>query len=278
MTMDSNNHLNQIFPEILYVVDRTATASWKLNNQMTSHNIMLIYEGNGEFICNNHKFNASKGDLIYFKPGDYRQAHTFSESLMKCFAVDFIYTCPVYINNEWKFVHRDLPLSCIQNIRDEFLFSKLRDLFSQLTKSALSSPSRNKVKERSIFTEILSLLFHHKDGSQINYSNVKKVDKVLNYMVENYGKNLTLKELADYAQISPSYLGNIFKKITGKSTIDYLIDIRINKAKSLLMDGLTVSETSKLTGFNDIFYFSKSFKKHEGISPSQYIDICNINP
>lgn len=273
--LDSSNYIYRIYPEILYIVDRNANMSWKLNDRMSFYNIMLIYEGKAEFTCNNSKFLASRGDLIFYKPGDIRKAHTFADNLVKCFAVDFLYTCPIYKNGQWKFENSDLPFSFSQTIDDKYLFSRLLDLFSRLNHSALSTKSRSKVNERLIFSEILTLLFQYKEGNQYNYSNMRKVDKIINYMTENYWKNITLKELAEYSQISPSYLGNIFKKVTGKSTIDYLIDIRINKAKSLLKDGFSVSETSKLVGFNDIFYFSKAFKKHEGISPSQYINLQN---
>lgn len=273
MDFDPIKNLYEIFPEILYVVDRNANMSWRLNNKMASYNMMLIYDGKAEFTCNEITFEASKGDLVFYKPGDTRKAVTFPDSLIKCYAADFLYTCPTFENGSWKLLNIELPFSHVQKIEDEHLFSRLADLFTLLTRSALSSKSRSKVKERSIFSEILTLLFQYKEGYQYSYSSVRKVDRVISYMTENYSQNITLQQLSDYAQISSSYLGSIFKKVTGKSTIDYLIDIRINKAKSLLRDGFTVSDTSKLVGFNDIFYFSRAFKKHEGISPSQYMNV-----
>ncbi|MGG6312368.1 helix-turn-helix domain-containing protein [Paenibacillus macerans] len=273
MNKNSNDHLYEIFPEIFNVVDRNATPSWRLDNVVNSHNLMLIYDGRVQFAHDHVQFRASRGDLVYYKPGVLRKAHTFPEHLMKCFAVDFQYTCPVLIDDHWKLMKANLPFSYIQKIEDEFLFSKLLDLFSQLTKSALSGKHHNKTKQRAIFTEILTLLFQYKEGNQYNYSNMRKVQKIIHYMTQHYANGITLQELADYAQISPSYMGSIFKKVTGKSTIDYLIEIRINKAKSLLKDGLSVSETAKLVGFNDIYYFSRTFKKHEGLSPTQYADI-----
>lgn len=267
----TTNHLDNIFPEIIKVVDRNATPSWKLQNeQMKTHNLMLIYEGKGEFVCNDNKFKVSRGDLVYYKIGDFRKAKTSPDNLMKSFAIDFLYTCPTYIKYNWKLMHYPLPFSPVQKIGDEHLLSKLIDLFSRLTRSALSSKDRSKVSERLIFIEILTLLFKFKEGNKYNYSNMRKVDKVINYMLNNYQNNITLNELASYAEISSSYLGSMFKKVTGKTVIDYLIEIRINKSKSLLRDGFSVSETSKLVGFNDIFYFSKTFKKYEGINPSQY--------
>ncbi len=67
-----------------------------------------------------------------------------------------------------------------------------------------------------------------------------------------------------------SVLTSIFREVTGKSPIDYLVGIRIRKAKELLTEGFNVTETAERSGFNDIYYFSKCFKKHEGISPTTY--------
>jgi AraC-like DNA-binding protein len=85
-----------------------------------------------------------------------------------------------------------------------------------------------------------------------------------------------LKELAEFAHVSPSYLGSIFRRVTGRSPIDYLIEIRINRAKNLLRDGYSVTETSRFVGFNDIYYFSRMFKSHEGMSPSEYIHTRSV--
>jgi AraC-like DNA-binding protein len=128
------------------------------------------------------------------------------------------------------------------------------------------------VRERSILMEILVLLFQFTRREQYNYSNIRKVDKVIGYMIENHARNLSLSELSEYAGVSISYLGSIFRSVTGKSPIGYLIDIRINMAKNLLRDGLSVTETSTLVGFNDIYYFSRTFSKRAGICPSKFIE------
>lgn len=270
METDSFDFINNIFPEPTYVVDRNATPSWSLNNLMKNYNIMLVYGGQAEFFCNGSVYTAKKGDLIYYKPGDARYARTFPGNPIKCFAVDFQYVCPVYRNGEWKIMHDELPFSFFQSITDEMLLSKLTDLFSGLAKSALTANDRFGTRERAIFTEILVLLFEYYGRNRYNYSSIRKVEKVISYMTENFTRRITLNELAECACICPSYLGRIFKRITGRSTVDYLIEIRINRAKNLLRDGFSVSEASRLVGFNDIYYFSRAFKKHTGISPSKY--------
>jgi AraC-like DNA-binding protein len=276
METGSYGFLYDIFPEPTYVVERNATPSWRLNNLMENHNIMLIYGGQAEFFCNGSVYTAKKGDLIYYKPGDARYARTFPGNPVKCFAVDFHYTCPVYMNGKWELMHADLPFSFFQSITDEMLFSRLMDLFSGLAKSALTAKDRFGIRERAVFMEILLLLFEYFGRNRYNYSNIRKVEKVISYMTENFNRRITLNELAEYARICPSYLGRIFKRITGRSTVDYLIEIRINRAKNLLRDGFSVSEASRLVGFNDIYYFSRAFKKHVGISPSKYSGVSAL--
>ncbi|MCU6792725.1 AraC family transcriptional regulator [Paenibacillus sp. WQ 127069] len=91
------------------------------------------------------------------------------------------------------------------------------------------------------------------------------------YILENYADKLKLKDLSDYIQLSHSYLQVIFKEVTGSSPIEYLINVRINKSKELMKEGYqNISEISELVGFNDAFYFSRCFKKLEGIAPSDY--------
>lgn len=272
--MKPSKYLYNIFPDIIYVIDRHAdNLSWNLDDCIAFYNLMLIYDGEAEFTCNNTTVEASSGYLLFHKPGDVRKAHTFAEAPLKSYAIDFFYTCPILENGQWRFTHPELPFDYYQKIDDKELFSRLLELFSRLNRIHLSTKDTKAVDERLIFTEILTQLFKYKEVNEYNYANSRKVDKIINYMTENYMENLTIQQIAEHSNISPSYLGNIFRKVTGKSTIEYLINIRINKSKALLKDGFSVSDTSKLVGFNDIFYFSKAFKKHEGMSPSQYADL-----
>lgn len=274
-----DNPYENIFPHFTYVANRKCLANWRLigNPIHDKHNLILVYDGEAVITCNDKSYKVKAGDLIYFKPGDYRVGHTFSDNLMKCYTVDFLYVIPELINDEWVLNSLDLPFKTIERINDSFLLSRLLELFAKFTRSYLAQNKDRANRDRAIFMEILSLLTRWKSGNFI-YDNVRKVEQVINYMTDHYATPLTLAELSDFIKISPSYLGKIFKSVTGKSPITYLLEIRINKAKELLKDGDSVSHVSEKLGFNDLFYFSKCFKKCEGISPSHYKQIsCNFN-
>ena len=84
-------------------------------------------------------------------------------------------------------------------------------------------------------------------------------------------KKHSLAEYAKKYSFNPSYLSQLFKKTIGKSFMEYLMETRLDKAKSLIVcAGETIREISYLVGFEDYYHFSKIFKKHVGLSPQDY--------
>ncbi|MFC7055034.1 helix-turn-helix transcriptional regulator [Enterococcus alcedinis] len=95
------------------------------------------------------------------------------------------------------------------------------------------------------------------------------VQLITTYMENNYAKEISIEQLATLYYVSPTYLSKIFKDLTGVSPINYLIQIRLKNAHQMLeKQDLTVKEVAKAVGYEDAYHFSKSFKKHFGISPS----------
>lgn len=91
-------------------------------------------------------------------------------------------------------------------------------------------------------------------------------------MIElNYMNDLNLSQIAEQYHYNLSYLSDLFKTKTGKSFLQYLTDVRMNKAVQLLDETpLSLSDIAELTGFSNASYFSTKFKKVFGISPSEH--------
>ncbi len=91
------------------------------------------------------------------------------------------------------------------------------------------------------------------------------------YIIEHYSEDITVSGLAEKLNINSVYCGALFRKSEGKSIHNFLMKVRVNKAAILLQSGeYNISEVAELTGFKDVYYFSNTFKRIMGISPSEY--------
>ena len=97
------------------------------------------------------------------------------------------------------------------------------------------------------------------------------IEAIQNYLDNNYAGAITLDALAKKFNISKYHMSREFKKSIGKSPIDYLIDVRLNRAKTLLYDtDRSVSDISQLVGIQNPSHFLYLFKTREGITPSAF--------
>jgi two-component system response regulator YesN len=97
------------------------------------------------------------------------------------------------------------------------------------------------------------------------------IGQILSLIQENCAGELSLKSLSAKYNIHPVYLGRLFQKETGESFSEYVNRFRIERAKELLGDArLKVNEIARLVGYWEMGYFYKQFKKHVGVSPTDY--------
>ena len=100
-----------------------------------------------------------------------------------------------------------------------------------------------------------------------------KISRSVEYMLKHYSNcDLTIKEIADQSYISEVYFRKLFKEGYGTSPRKYLVDLRIQHAVGLISTGYySLKEVAYMSGYNDYKYFSVEFKKHKGLSPSEYL-------
>jgi two-component system, response regulator YesN len=112
------------------------------------------------------------------------------------------------------------------------------------------------------------------------YINVKKIDDIKTiqiaktYIRENFYRQLELDDIANQVYLSPAYFGMLFKKETGMTFTNYILEKRMQKAKEYLQDlKYSINEIAGMVGYKDTKYFSRQFKKYVGINPAQYRNI-----
>lgn len=97
------------------------------------------------------------------------------------------------------------------------------------------------------------------------------VAKAKAYINANFHKELSLDDVSEEVNISPYYFSKIFKEETGENFIEYVTAVRMEKAKELLLSSsLSMKEICAQVGYSDPNYFSRTFKKNVGVTPTEY--------
>ena len=98
-----------------------------------------------------------------------------------------------------------------------------------------------------------------------------EINIAIRYVYNNYSEKLTLSEVAKIVNMNPSYFSRCFKKTTGIGLMDYVNNIRIKNAVSLISDtDMSLTEIAQACGFNNQSYFCRQFQKIIGCSASKY--------
>ena len=143
-------------------------------------------------------------------------------------------------------------------------------LFKDLEKIWTLKHSFYKLKSINLVYSILTLLLEQ-TNNYLPFDKKEKIRPALDYIAENYNKPITNGELAALLGISTVYFRKLFTTITGMSPINYIQQLRINKAKEMLKsDYSKISLISEEVGYSNIYHFSKTFKQITGYSPTEY--------
>ncbi|GHI00866.1 helix-turn-helix domain-containing protein [Neobacillus kokaensis] len=179
--------------------------------------------------------------------------------------------------------------SAQKNISPRLFKLQTLDLLSSLSRAAINGGAQY----REVFTiqfqyakELLNLenveqicdwfqevvhLFLEQVLNNHNEKMLKSVQQALTYINNHFREEITLESVANEVHLSPNYFSNIFKKTTGSSFIEYLTNLRIDKAKLLLMDlNCTIYQVASEVGYSTSRYFSRVFKSNTGMTPSEF--------
>jgi AraC-like DNA-binding protein len=98
----------------------------------------------------------------------------------------------------------------------------------------------------------------------------RQIDQAIRWISLQYHQQLSIDHMASTLGYHRAHLSKAFKIRTGISPKQYLMKVRMNKAKELLRGNLTIDQVASSVGFNDALYFSKQFRRWSGMSPSEY--------
>ena len=114
-------------------------------------------------------------------------------------------------------------------------------------------------------------LFQRSAAGETAKQDEPTIHGLVRYLQEHLAEEISLSVLAEQFHLSAQYISQLFKSEIGVNFLAYLTNIRMEKAKQLLLStSLSIAEVSEQSGYGDYRVFTKVFKKSEGVTPSQY--------
>lgn len=191
--------------------------------------------------------------------------------------------CHLILNKIYSFFYKNADVFANQ-AKD--LYYKLFTVLNDIRKKTRVSGDLSAESETEI---VISYIEKFNTYSELHKALVQKTDQyfgdlknqtsdnstvflIKQYIRENYQNEiLSVKDISEHVYLSVSYICTLFKLETGQTLNQYITEFRIEKAKKLLIDSRTkILDISSKVGYSDGNYFSKSFKKYVGVSPSDY--------
>nr|WP_319776991.1 AraC family transcriptional regulator [uncultured Sphaerochaeta sp.] len=235
--------------------------------------ITFINEGGGFYFVNGRQYPVDAGDLIIFNNTEPHGWQVSSQTLrltVVVFALNFIpHIHDDYLN---PFISRG---SNFQNKigRDEAYAANIIASIKEIHGEYARKKQGFRLMITGNMLRLLTFLTRHYEKDEgdtmenVTFVDKKKsmrrIEEALNYIRLHYSDKITLKEVAGEACMSESYFSTYFKKITNMNFMDYVTDLRIQKARELInTTDLTRTEIALQCGFNNMSNFYKMLKKH----------------
>lgn len=176
--------------------------------------------------------------------------HFRSKVTVQHFVVSVIVKLDAYLHTLNENIYQLLDIE-MKNLDILFQFETIGDIRSWLTRRLFELSERLQLKKEK--------------------GNQKLITEVIQHIEQQLHTNITLRDIANMFSLSPNHLGFLFKEKTGKSFTDYVIQLRMEKARRLLQDPkLKVYEVADMVGYRHLTYFSRQFRKEYGLSPGDY--------
>lgn len=280
----TTQEIDSFNPNILFILHSVINKGDVPMTHYHAHDFVefsIITSGEIDYCIEGSHYLLEKDDVMIFNPGVRHQGLVNPSTVcteLHIGITDLNIDC---ISNNFIRPFDGAPILSVKKYKDEFL-----QCCNEIAKEQRLRQLGHSFILKSLVMKLIIILYREMDecsappfpqANQLIHNDKKVIiQSLVDYLSSYYMEDISLDYLSTSLSISPAYLSKIFKEETGSSPIQYLIQIRLEKAKSLLgSSSLPIKNVAKAVGYDDAYYFSNLFKKHYNLSPSAYReDLC----
>lgn len=242
------------------------------------YEIELVVAGQGIQVINGEKEEISRGCLTLLSPRDFHRLEASGQSPLTirnfCFYEDFL-------SPEIIALFLTYPAPFVLFLKDDIynsFFSDFLDLYKDMTGAPPNGEMVIRRKIELIILKMIGILKNCQIPLSPNYQfdqterDVRILQPVLSYINNHYFEEIKREDLASLLHFSPGYLSDFFKKTFGISLTDYITDIRMKRAKSLIENSDdTIQSIILQVGYNTPSLFYRKFYEYFGVKPTELV-------
>jgi len=231
--------------------------------------LQLCTEGEGTVLVNGTELVFREGDFVAVNPHEIHYTDTEGRLVYSCLILrtDFC---------------RQMGIDCDRlRFSSHFRSERLSELFRELETVFRSENPFRTARLNSLVLQILLewAECHSRPAERPSGDGgIETVKRTLQYLRENYRRKLSLDEISKAVYTDKYALCRIFKRATGQTVVEYLNGYRCDRAARALSEGATVSEAAAACGFENLSFFTKTFKKYRQVLPSRWRGLDGNKP
>jgi AraC family transcriptional regulator, transcriptional activator for feuABC-ybbA operon len=240
-------------------------------HRMRRHALGYVTSGSGRLIVDGQTYFLEIGTCFLLSPSNQFQLNCDEESHLKLYFLQYN-GVKIRITEQGYQTEMSMApaLRTNQLVIELSSYVAIEAYCAKLQQSLQTKDHESSLRSRTLFYELLLHLQDIKKQDSVNIN--ESIQRTMTYMQQHYSEPIETGELPKIAGLTPSSYCRAFKKATGLSPGNYLTQLRINRAKELMMlPNYTLKQIGLSVGFTDQLYFSRVFKKSESYSPSAYM-------
>ncbi len=235
---------------------------------MRGYILNLTIEGQGEISDGTQTFHCHPGDVLLFPPDKLHYYGRAKES--SCWHHRWIYFCPRAYWIDWLEWYSRKQFIGYISLSNSHVFDEFDELFHSIE---LTQQSGRRLSEELSMNLLERLLLRCMEEDPKNPQKIMdpRIIEACQFITNNMSNTLSVDEIAHHVCLSASRLTHLFREQVGINILRWREDQRVMRAKLLLQTTQdSIGNVGRRVGYDDQLYFSRVFRKHSGISPSEY--------